>query len=115
MKKIILKSIVTLAAAFLIFNCSDPASSDDPNYVVNDQSYLYEADDADYLIVQATGVVTNAETGEIIGVADFATGRIIAADQVTVLAEGINFAELELLTPPINTCMGVFLFWTKNR
>ena len=87
MKKTILKSIVTLAAAFLIFNCSDPASSSDPNYVVNDQSYLYEADDADYLIEQATGVVTNAETGAIIGKADFATGRIIATDNVTVLAE----------------------------
>ena len=102
MKKIILKSIVTIAAAFLIFNCSDPASSNDAqSYVVNSQSFLYEADDADYLIDQATGIVTNAETGAVVGVANFTTGQIVASDQITVIAENINFQELEKIAPPV--------------
>ena len=97
----ILKSVITIATAFLLFNCGDATNSSDPNYIVSSQSYLYEGDDADYIIDQATGIVTNAETGEVVGTADFATGRIIATDNVTVLEEGIVFSELDQLTPPV--------------
>jgi hypothetical protein len=103
MKKIFLKSVITLATALLLCNCGDVTSSNATNYVVTSQSFLYESDGADYIIDQATGIVTNAETGEVIGFADFNTGRIIAPDQVTVLEEGIVFSELEQLTPPVIT------------
>ena len=101
MKKIVLKSIVTIAAAFLIFNCSDPASSDGaPNYLVSNPSLLYDEGETDLIIDQVTGNVTNAN-GEVVGKADFNTGVIIALDGVTIIAQNVVFAELEHITPPV--------------
>ena len=109
MKKKLFTLLLSAAAVALICNCGDDSviNADNNNngnnpIIVSQPSFLYRDGNTNY-IIDANGFVTN-EDGDTIALADIATGLIVALDsERTIIAQGVNFAELEILSPTIIT------------
>ena len=120
MKKKLFTLLLSAAAVALICNCGDDAvinadnnSNSSRPIIVSQPSFLYRDGDTNY-IIDAYGFVTN-EAGDTIALADIATGLIVALDsQRTIIAQNVNFAELEILSPTIITETAWVLHADKN-
>ena len=119
MKKKLFTLLLSAAAVALICNCGDDAvinPDDNKNAstpIVSQPSFLYRDGDTNY-IIDAYGFVTN-EAGDTVALADIAGGLIVALDsERTIIAQGINFADLELLEPTIITETSWVLRADKN-
>ena len=119
MKKKFFSLLLSAAAVALICNCGDDAvinadNSDRNNpIVVSQPSFLYRDGDKNY-IIDAYGFVTN-EAGDTVALADIASGLIVALDeQKTIIAQGVNFADLEILSPTVITEAAWVLSADKN-
>ena len=120
MKKKLFTLLLSAAAVALICNCGDDAviNADNNNnsnnpIIVTQPSFLYRDGDKNY-IIDAYGFVTN-EAGDTVALADIATGLIVALDsERTIIAQNVNFAELEILSPTIITEPAWVLHADKN-
>ena len=102
MKKTLFTFLLSAAAVAFICNCGDDgvidANSNNTTPIVTQISYLYKDGSTSY-IIDPNGVVTNVD-GDIVGLADIQNGVIYASDN-SIIADGIDFSQLDLLTPPV--------------
>lgn len=101
------KALVAAGTLTLICNCGDdPVSKKDSdlkyNYVVADTSYVYVDQTNNVYIISKSGIVTDT-TGMAVGIADISTGLIIdnRTAETVVIAEGVDFSKLTVITPTI--------------
>ncbi|MCQ2105576.1 MAG: glycosyl hydrolase family 5 [Fibrobacter sp.] len=106
MKSPFLKSLLAAGALLMVCSCGDEnptGSSSTPSneaIVVDEASFLFEKGGEQYIVAQ-NGLVTNAK-GDTIGAADIAGGRILAMD-MTEIATGVDFTQLQVIQPTVIT------------
>ena len=99
MKKKLLTLLLSSIAVAFICNCSDEViTGSDPKtaYVVNEESFLFNDGDNDYIIA-TNGLVTNPN-GDTVGAADISSGLIVAMDG-SIIAQNVDFYSLDIIFP----------------
>lgn len=111
MNKKIISFAIALSALSLLYSCSDEiASSSDNNInaIVTDVPVFYY-DGADTpLLITGEGVVKDT-AGNVIGTADIYAGVIVDVNG-NPIAEGVNFGELDIISPTVITDLA----WVMN-
>ncbi|MCF0222175.1 MAG: glycosyl hydrolase family 5 [Fibrobacter sp.] len=102
MKFTFAKTLIAAGAFALVCSCSEDtisrvAHENRGNYIVSDTSYVYTDKNNNVYLISKYGIVSDT-TGIPVGIADIATGLIIDNNS-NIIAQGVNFSKLDVVTP----------------
>lgn len=102
MNKKVVTFFIALSTLTFFFGCGDEVtSSSDTNIssIVTDVPVFYYDEGDTPLLISSDGLVKDT-LGNVVGIADINTGVIVATDG-TPIAEGVQFAELDIISPTV--------------
>lgn len=95
------KALLAASALALVVGCTEDhlseANEAGNKFIVADRSFIFVDSNKNTYLISDKGIVTDT-TGEIVGIADSASGLIIRMDQ-TPIATGVDFSKLEVVEP----------------
>lgn len=97
------KALLAASALAFIGGCTEDhlteANEGGSKYIVADRSFVFVDKDNNTYLISDKGIVTDT-TGEVVGIADSASGLIIRMDQ-SPIASGVDFSKLEVVEPTV--------------